>query len=579
MDESKAREARNNRANKLKRKREGKISGELSLETNENAYVDGGIATIISSSPSIPVAIDTSTLHAAQIKRFKSNACTGVIAGFTSCRTNAVFSDVPTPSELAQSSDVVLANGDGNLSYRHSNSTEYWDLGDADHNCEYCAALFWYSERLRSSYGSTRPKYSTCCLQGKIRLPKMKKPPQLLVDLLSGKTPISNHFIKNIRSYNNMFAFTYLGGKIDSNPNMGTSPPIFKLHGQNYHLIGSLMPTEDQAPKFAQLYIYDTENEVANRINSVRSRGSSNGLQADIVQKLKEMLDENNILVQSFRMARDKIQQCNETNVKLKLIGRRDKDGRMYNFPTASEVAALVVGDFDDTLGNRDIIVETKTGYLKRINELHASYLGLQYPLIFPYGEDGYREDISLSITTSTAQNKRKRVSTRQFFAYRFHDRDGEECAILSSRRLTQQLIVDSYTIIESGRLTWVKLNQKTLRCEIYKGLEAAFSRGETNLATQGLPVVLPSSYTGSPRYMIQNFQDAMTICGWAGYPDLFITLTCNPKWPEISRYLDTKGLNPEDRPDIVCRVFKMKLDGLIKDLRKNRVFGRVKAG
>ncbi|KAL6536772.1 hypothetical protein OROMI_026353 [Orobanche minor] len=540
MDEFKAREARNMRKNKLKRKRGGTLPGELDLGTNKTAYIDGGITTIVPSSSSVPVAINTSKLHTARIKRFKSNDCTGVLATFTS---------------------------------------EYWDLGDADHKCEYCAALFWYNERLRSSYGSTRPKYSTCCLQGKIELPKMKKPPQLLLDLLSGKTPISNHFIKNIRSYNSMFAFTSLGGKIDSNPNMGTSPPIFKLHGQNYHLIGSLMPTEDQAPKFAQMYIYDTENDVANRINSVRSRGNSNGLQANIVQKLKEMLDENNIIVQSFRMARDKIQQCSEANIKLKLIRRRDKDGRMYNLPIAYEVAALVVGDFDDALGHRDIIVETKTGYLKRINELHASYLGLQYPLIFPYGEDGYREDISLSITTSTAQNKRKRVSTRQFFAYRFHDRDGEECAILSSRRLTQQLIVDSYTIIESGRLTWVKLNQKTLRCELYKGLEAAFPRGETNLAAQGLPVVLPSSYTESPRYMIQNFQDAMTICGWAGYPDLFITLTCNPKWPEISRYLDKVGLNPEDRPDIVCRVFKMKLDGLIKDLRKNRVFGRVKAG
>ncbi|KAL6556938.1 hypothetical protein OROHE_006814 [Orobanche hederae] len=445
MDEFKAREARNMRKNKLKRKCGGTLPGELGLGTNKTAYIDGAITTIVPSSSSVPVAIDT----------------------------------------------------------------KYWDLGDADHKCEYCAALFWYNERLRSSYGSTRPKYSTCCLQGKIELPKMKKPPQLLLDLLSWKTPISNHFIKNIRSYNSMFAFTSLGGKIDSNPNMGTSPPIFKLHGQNYHLIGSLMPTEDQAPKFAQLYIYDTENEVANRINSVRSRGNSNGLQANIVQKLKEMLDENNILVQSFRMARDKIQQCSEANIKLKLIGRRDKDGRMYNFPTASEVAALVIGDFDDALGHRDIIVETKTGYLKRINELHVSYLGLQYPLIFPYGEDGYREDISLSITTR---------------------------------------------------------------------LEAAFSRGETNLAAQGLPVVLPSSYTGSPQYMIQNFQDAMTICGWAGYPDLFITLTCNPKWPEISRYLDKVGLNPEDRPDIVCRVFKMKLDGLINDLRKNRVFGRVKA-
>ncbi|KAL3646784.1 hypothetical protein CASFOL_009328 [Castilleja foliolosa] len=35
-------------------------------------------------------------------------------------------------------------------------------------------------------------------------------------------------------------------------------------------------------------------------------------------------------------------------------------------------------------------------------------------------------------------------------------------------------------------------------------------------------------------------------------------------------------GLHPEDRADIVSRVFKVKLDGLIKDLRNNKVFGRV---
>ncbi|KAL6576603.1 hypothetical protein OROMI_010879 [Orobanche minor] len=134
MDESKAREARNKRANKLKIKRKGKLSGELGLETNETAYIDGGIITTVHSSSSISVAIDTSKLHGAQTKRFKSNACTGVIADFTSGRINS--DDVPTPPELEKSSDVVLQNGDENLSYRHSNSTEYWDLGDANHNCE-----------------------------------------------------------------------------------------------------------------------------------------------------------------------------------------------------------------------------------------------------------------------------------------------------------------------------------------------------------------------------------------------------------------------------------------------------------
>ena len=53
-----------------------------------------------------------------------------------------------------------------------------------------------------------------------------------------------------------------------------------------------------------------------------------------------------------------------------------------------------------------------------------------------------------------------------------------------------------------------------------------------------GKRIILPSSHTGSPRYMIQNYQDAMAICRQYGNPDLFITFTCNLKWPEIIRAL-----------------------------------------
>ena len=79
---------------------------------------------------------------------------------------------------------------------------------------------------------------------------------------------------------------------------------------------------------------------------------------------------------------------------------------------------------------------------------------------------------------------------------------------------------------------------------------------------------------------MIQNYQDAMTICRWAGYPDLFVTFTCNPKWPEIAAFLDQiPGQKPEDRPDIVTRVFKIKLDQLLHDIKKGKHFGIVIAG
>ena len=76
---------------------------------------------------------------------------------------------------------------------------------------------------------------------------------------------------------------------------------------------------------------------------------------------------------------------------------------------------------------------------------------------------------------------------------------------------------------------------------------------------------------------MIQNYQDGMSICRWAGYPDLFITFTCNPKWPKIKSFLSLILAQwPEDRPDIIARVFKIKLDQLLHDLKHGKHFGNV---
>ncbi|KAM3233367.1 hypothetical protein P3L10_018726 [Capsicum annuum] len=68
-----------------------------------------------------------------------------------------------------------------------------------------------------------------------------------------------------------------------------------------------------------------------------------------------------------------------------------------------------------------------------------------------------------------------------------------------------------------------------------------------------------------------------MAICKWAGYPDLFITFTYNSKWLKICRFVESRGLKIEDLPNILSRVFKIKLDHLIKDLQDKQIFGRVK--
>jgi len=76
---------------------------------------------------------------------------------------------------------------------------------------------------------------------------------------------------------------------------------------------------------------------------------------------------------------------------------------------------------------------------------------------------------------------------------------------------------------------------------------------------------ILPSSRTGSPRYMTERTQDVMSFVRKFGTADLFITFTCNRKWKEITEALVPEQ-RPQDRYDIIARVFKMKLKKLEND-------------
>ena len=67
-----------------------------------------------------------------------------------------------------------------------------------------------------------------------------------------------------------MFVFTSLCGKIDKSMHQGQGPYCFKLGGQNYHRIGSLLSDDGNSAKFQQLYIVDTQNEVTNRKLALR---------------------------------------------------------------------------------------------------------------------------------------------------------------------------------------------------------------------------------------------------------------------------------------------------------------------
>ncbi|GBN52233.1 hypothetical protein AVEN_28378-1, partial [Araneus ventricosus] len=136
----------------------------------------------------------------------------------------------------------------------------------------------------------------------------------------------------------------------------------------------------------------------------------------------------------------------------------------------------------------------------------------------------------------------------------------------------------DAYVKTEGSRLHFLRQNQKDLRIELYRGLlDALECRAHNENIRTGKLIILPSSFQGSPRHMQQNYQDAMAMVRKFGKPDLFLTFTCNPSWSEILNSME--GVQrPEDRPDIIVRVFNMKLKELLEDICKHGIFGTVLA-
>ncbi|KAL6573294.1 hypothetical protein OROHE_001753 [Orobanche hederae] len=434
----------------------------------------------------------------------------------------------------------------------------YNNFGPPSHQCPHCDAIMWYEERSNKARRARNPSFSLCCQYGKVLLSRVRETPPPLNTLLDYADPATSKFRDQIRVYNSMFCFTSFGAKIDHSINTGRAPYTFRINGQNYHLLGSLLPTEGVQPRFAQLYFFNTENEVRNRTSAFINNEAGEEVDEITVRSLIGMLNHSSSLARAFRMARDWCATHNSVNFQLRLLGQRTSS-RQYNAPSMSEVAALITNDFGEGIATRDIIVNNKDTGPQRISELHPAYMALQYPLLFPYGEDGFHEKISYHSNTGNRKTTRGFVTMKEYYAYMIQQRNNQGTTLIRGGRLFQQYLVDAYTAVEEQRLKWNRHNQDALRVDLYHNVYDAVTRGDTDAAAIGKRIVLPSSFTGSPRYMMQNYQDAMALCRAYGNPDLFITFTSNPKWPEIVAMLSyVPGQKPQDRPEVGTRVLKL---------------------
>jgi hypothetical protein len=134
--------------------------------------------------------------------------------------------------------------------------------------------------------------------------------------------------------------------------------------------MGSLLPEKSDTPgsiggrnppKFAKLYIYDTTNEVNNRINAVNpDNDKKKDIEPAIVDGLTNMFNECNDLVKKFRMASERVKGNEDEHVAIRLVAPSEGDGPQYSLPSNNHLAALLVGPLDLEAPTRDIVTDNK---------------------------------------------------------------------------------------------------------------------------------------------------------------------------------------------------------------------------
>lgn len=443
--------------------------------------------------------------------------------------------------------------------------------------CSYCLARHWVDEKISTS-SKTNPKFGMCCNHGKVALQPLREPPPVLQHLLTSNDDQSKEFRTNIRQYNMALAFTSLGVQDDKTVNR-RGAWVFRILGQLSHYSGALAATEE-SPQYAQLYLYDPAIALTQRMHR------NSNLCTETMASLQDMLSSSHRYATIYKHAFEVLSEhrdAEDVDIRLRVIQGTDR--RRYNLPIADEVALILPGSGEANYDHqgRDIVLRLRNSgdkQLQRIHETHPAYVPLHYVLLFPHGDHGWHSDLRLQPEPGAeSQPQRKRLTAIRYYAYRLQVRDAQFSTIHLGGRLFQQFVVDMWASAEQNRLSWYRLHQNELRASLYSGLEDTIhaSDGNVGLNELGTRFVLPSSFTGSARNMQQNLQDAMAAACFFRHVDLFITITANPSWTEILRELPNFRTS-YDRADLVARVFKLKLNALLKDICRNGIFGHVVA-
>ncbi|SGY15971.1 BQ5605_C012g06719 [Microbotryum silenes-dioicae] len=383
------------------------------------------------------------------------------------------------------------------------------DLGPQTAVCTHCKARHWECERSKL----TR-HFSVCCSQG-----------------------------KNARSYNNALSFTSLAAHFDQTRPGTQGPRMFCVFGCFYHRLAALIPTVNQRPALAQIWLIDPAEATDTRLGP---DGADSHIQRSTLTKLESMLRTKNHFVREFASAKARAGWDTAKESALRLCLPPGRDRRTHNLPTSSTEMAMLICDSDTNTGEcgpQDLILQV---HGDRCSDGRPKYQGkMASTPTFLFA--GFAK---LGCQSPETESRSAKVSNRGRYL-------PVSVLLTKTKRRTKTATMRMKTAGDENNGDG---QVKGSRWRVSQNLRLTTTQGINGLTQNpiGRSMTLGSTFKNRTRDITRRYQDATACVVKHGKPPLLITMTYDPEAPKIKA-----ALGPNDkacsRPDLIAQVFEAK--------------------
>jgi len=361
-----------------------------------------------------------------------------------------------------------------------------------------------------------------CCNRGKNRAPPLPLLPRNVTAALED-SELSKDISAISRRLNNLFCFTAIGAT-GGFTHFATGSATVSITGRTYHRLYDV----SDAQHCLHWFLYDGFERV--------HQGLQYDVPTDWTHALRTDLDDVNPYVRH-------LQQFHE------VPGTNPCALELTDVSADGDFAAIMHASNTTSIKPRGILIWNRSSAQPTFMPIFSRhYEPLQYPLLFPHGTPGW----GLNTTT---QNTTRAVPFTQRVWYKSRLLTEDRFQMLG--RLGCEYLCDMYSRIKEERLGFIR-----------RGLLNGQTREENDEEDDNsTDLELPASFLGSRKWASEQTADSLALARTYRKPSFFITMTCNPKWPEIQSRLCPRQ-NACDIPVIIARIFKLRQERLLQLLK-----------